>query len=74
MNRESWDVLAYAGVDVSKLCCAIYECTSISTLEFAWNNTRWGEKSKSGTVMDQPGFAGKLLQRTKSSCSSGREK
>ena len=35
VNRESWDVLAYAGVDVSKLCCAIYECTSISTLEFA---------------------------------------
>ena len=23
VNRESWDVLAYAGVDVSKLCCAI---------------------------------------------------
>ena len=39
VNRESWDVLAYAGVDVSKLCCAIYECTSISTLEFACNNT-----------------------------------
>ena len=35
VNRESRGVLAYAGVDVSKLCCAIYECTSISTLEFA---------------------------------------
>ena len=32
VNRESWDVLAYAGGDVSKLCCAICECTSISTL------------------------------------------
>ena len=57
VNRESWDVLAYAGVDVSKLCCAIYECSSISTLEWAWNHTRWGEKSKSGTVMDQAWFS-----------------
>ena len=51
VNRESWDVLAYAGVDVSKLCCAIYECTSISTLEFAWNNTRWGEKSTGSSLV-----------------------
>ena len=65
VNRESWDVLAYAGVDVSKLCCAIYECTSISTLEFAWNNTRWGEKSKSGTVMDQAWFCGQVATTNK---------
>jgi hypothetical protein len=43
-NRESLDVLAYAGVDVSKLEWLIYECASISTLEFAWNNENWGEK------------------------------
>ena len=65
VNRESWDVLAYAGVDVSKLCCAIYECTSISTLEFAWNNTGWGEKSKSGTVMDQAWFCGQVATTNK---------
>ena len=65
VNRESWDVLACAGVDVSKLCCAIYECTSISTLEFAWNNTRWGEKSKSGTVMDQAWFCGQVATTNK---------
>ena len=65
VNRESWDVLAYAGVDVSKLCCAIYECTSISTLEFAWNHTRWGEKSKSGTVMDQAWFCGQVATTNK---------
>ena len=44
VNRESRDVLEYAGVDVSKLCCAVYECTSISTLEWAWNHLPWGEK------------------------------
>jgi hypothetical protein len=65
VNRESWDVLAYAGVDVSKLCCAIYECTSISTLEFACNNTGWGEKSKSGTVMDQAWFCGQVATTNK---------
>ena len=65
VNRESWDVLAYAGVDVSKLCCAIYECTSISTLELVWNHTRWGEKSKSGTVMDQAWFCGQVATTNK---------
>ena len=38
VNRESRDVLEYAGVDVSELGWAIYECSSISTLEWAWNN------------------------------------
>ena len=32
------DVLEYAGVDVSGLRWAVYECTSISTLEWAWNH------------------------------------
>ena len=56
VNRESRGVLEYAGVDVSKLNWGIYECSSISTLELAWNYTRWGEKSKSGRVMDQALF------------------
>ena len=46
VNRESWGVLEYAGVDVSKLSCAVHECSSISTLEWAWNNMPWGEKDK----------------------------
>ena len=45
VNSESRGVLAYAGVDVSKLGVNVYECTSISTLEWAWSYTRWGEKS-----------------------------
>ena len=65
VNRESWGVLAYAGVNVSKLNWGIYECSSISTLEWAWNYTRWGEKSKSGTVMDQAWFCGQVATTNK---------
>ena len=56
VNRESRGVLAYAGVVVSKLSCAVHECTSISTLEWAWNQIRWGKKLKSGRVKDQTWF------------------
>jgi hypothetical protein len=56
VNRESWGVLEYAGVNVSKLRWAACECTSISTLEWAWNQIRWGEKSTSRSVMDQAWF------------------
>ncbi len=56
VNLESWSVLAYARVDVSKLGVNVYECTSISTLEWAWNNTKWGKKDKSGRVIDQAWF------------------
>ena len=53
VNSESEKVLAYAGVDVSELGWNVYECTSISTLEWAWNKIAWGEKRQSGRVMDQ---------------------
>jgi hypothetical protein len=56
VNRESWGVLAYAGVNVSKLGWDLWKCTSISTLEWMWNNMAWGEKSKSGRVKDQAWF------------------
>ena len=52
VNRESLDVLAYAKV-LSKLSWNIYECSSISTLEFAWNNMEWGERFPCGNVKDQ---------------------
>ena len=41
-NRESRGVLEYAGVDVSKLCVNVHECSSISTLEWKWNHIAWG--------------------------------
>jgi len=56
VNRESRGVLKYAGVNVSGLGWGAYECSSISTLELVWNYTRWGEKSTSGSVMDQAWF------------------
>ena len=39
-NGESWGVLEYAGVDVSELRWVLYECTSVSTLEWLWNDIR----------------------------------
>ena len=48
VNRESWDVLAYAGVNVSGLSVNVYECSSISTLELAWNHMPWGKKYEDG--------------------------
>ena len=74
VNTESRGVLEYAGVNVSGLGLIVYECSSISTLEWAWNHIPWGEKFEDGTVRDQAGFVGKLLLRTNSSFSSGREK
>jgi len=56
VNTESQDVLEYAGVNVSGLDLIVYECSSISTLEWKWNNMPWGEKSTSGRVIDQAWF------------------
>jgi hypothetical protein len=49
-------VLEYAGVNVSGLGWGIYECSSISTLEWAWNHVAWGKKDGDGTVRDQAWF------------------
>ena len=56
VNLESRGVLAYARVDVSKLCVNVHECSSISTLEWAWNHSRWGEEDEEGNVVDQAWF------------------
>ena len=56
VNRESRGVLKYAGVDVSAIPWCIVECSSISTLEFAWNYMHWAEKDNDGYVMDQARF------------------
>ncbi|CAL6358891.1 unnamed protein product [Bathycoccus prasinos] len=65
VNRESWGVLAYAGVNVSELGWSIYECTSISTLEWAWNNMDWGEKDNDGRVLDQAWFCMAVAETNK---------
>jgi len=56
VNRESWDVLAYAGLKVSELRAMVHECSSITTMEWMWNNTPWGEKDEEGNVIDQAWF------------------
>ena len=65
VNRESRGVLAYAGVDVSAIPWCIVECSSISTLEWAWNKIAWGKKSKRGRVMDQPWFCWQVAHTNK---------
>ena len=55
-NSESQGVLEYAGVDISKLCVSIHVCSSISTLEWAWNNMSWGKKDTKGRVVDHAWF------------------
>jgi hypothetical protein len=64
-NTESWDVLKYAGVGESEIFWYIHECTSISTLEYAWNNNNWGEELDDGTVADQAWFCSQVALTNK---------
>ena len=65
VGRESRGVLEYAGVNVSKLCWNVHECSSISTLEWAWNHIPWGEKFEDGTVRDQAWFCEQVAATNK---------
>ena len=56
VNLESWGVLKYAGVDVSRLGVILHECSSISTLEWAWNDIDWGSEDDKGIVINQAWF------------------
>ena len=58
-------MLAYAGVDVSELRCDVYECSSISTLEWAWNHMPWGKKDNDGNVIDQAWFCWQVAATNK---------
>jgi len=64
VNGESRGVLAYAGVNVSKLRVNVFECSSISTLELVWNHMPWGEKDR-GIVVDQAWFCAGVAQTNK---------
>jgi len=65
VNTESRGVLAYAGVKVSGLRVNVHECTSISTLEWAWNHMPWGKKDDRGRVMDQAWFCWQVAATNK---------
>jgi hypothetical protein len=56
VNSESRDVLKYTGVNASGLGVNVFECSSTSTLEWAWNHMPWGKKDKRGRVIDQTWF------------------
>ena len=65
VNRESWGVLEYAEINVSELSHAIHECSTISTLEWAWNHMDWGEEFEDGTVRDQAWFCKEVVGTNK---------
>ena len=65
VNRESRAVLKYAGVDVSKLGWRVWQCTSISTLEWMWNDVPWGGKDNARYVMDQAWFCAEVAGTNK---------
>ena len=65
VNGESRGVLEYAGVNVSGLGASVYECSSISTLEWAWNNMPWGKKDRDGRVIDQAWFCEQVAATNK---------
>jgi hypothetical protein len=65
VNRESRGALKYAGVNVLTLRGAVWGCSSISTLEWAWNILPWGEKDDDGNVMDQAWFCKEVAQTNK---------
>jgi hypothetical protein len=59
-NSDGQNLLEYAGVDVSKMRWYVHECTSISTLELAWNSWEWGKKDEHGNVKDQASFCAEV--------------
>ena len=65
VNTESRGVLKYAGVNVLKLGWGVFECSSISTLEWVWNNETLGRESISGNVMDQVWFCSQVAATNK---------
>ena len=58
-------MLKYSGVDVWKLRVNIFECSSISTLEWQWNHFSWGEKDRDGDVKDQARFCSEVAATNK---------
>jgi len=64
-NNEGLNLLEYAGVNVSQESWSVYECSSISMLEWAWNNINWGGKFDDGTVKDQAWFCSGVARTNK---------
>jgi hypothetical protein len=57
-SDESANVLKRAGINASKDRWSLTQISSISTLEWAWNNMNWGRKDADGSVVDHAWFCG----------------
>jgi len=65
-TMESRALLFDAGVNVLELLLYVHECSSISTLEFVWNEMLSGEKcGKDGIVKDQAWFCAEVASTNK---------
>jgi hypothetical protein len=64
-NAKHVDLLEYAGINVLKTPWCINECSSISTLEWAWNNINWGGTFGDGVVVDQARFCQEVAYTNK---------
>ena len=64
-NAESLDLLKYAGLNASEIILIVEQCSSISTLEWAWNNFKSGGIFDEGTVMDQARFCARVAATNK---------
>ena len=64
-NTESFDILEYAGVNVLELPWYVGDCSSISTLEWAWNKFSWGEEFDDGTMKDETWFCSEVARTNK---------
>jgi len=58
-NTESLDLLAYAAMGKLELELHVHECTTISTLEFAWHTVNLNE-TLNGRVLDQARFCSQV--------------
>jgi hypothetical protein len=60
VNRASQSALEYAGVNLPVNRWIVFECVSISTLEWMWNTLKWGEKDEKGNAINQPWFCAQV--------------
>jgi len=65
VNRASQSALEYAGVNLPVNRWIVFECVSISTLEWMWNNMKWGKKDEEGNAINQPWFCAQVASTNK---------
>jgi len=59
-NGACKDLLEYAGENVSEMSASVHECTSISTLEWAWNELNQKKRCKDKTLEAQTCFCAQV--------------